>query len=197
MPNLPEDKKDTTQPWLFDAETLGLSFQQLAVDVVKGETTDFMSRWFRAKKGEADLVIWTDGEKRIIKHQICFYGQVVDWNPINGTRTGLIIEEEMFLAVEETTLLAPLPHDAEVSETIRFDQILQPPVVAQAIQVLMRIPDLNDADRSSLIFNLRQSPKLHKNARERALKAWAPKVDEITSTTRPTFWKRLRQWVVG
>jgi hypothetical protein len=207
MPNLPDGKKELQQSQLFDAETLGLSFQQLAVDVVKGESTDFMSRWFRSTKGEADLVIWTDGEKRIIKHQLCFYGQVVDWNPINGTRTGLIIEEEVFfgemtptysdVAASSDSGLPVAPHDGEVSETIRFDQVLQRSVVAQAIELLLRVPSLNEEDRSSLIYNLKQSPKLHKNARERALKVWAPKVDEITSTTRPTFWKRLRQWVIG
>jgi hypothetical protein len=199
MPISPDAKKEQAQPWLFDAEKLGLSFQQLAVDVVKGETTDFMSRWFRATKGEADLVIWTDGEKRIIKHQICFYGQVVDWNPINGTRTGLIIEEEVNFNQVDGAAAGPelIPHDSEVSETIRFDHVSQSSVVAQAVALLLRVPELSENDRASLIYNLKQSPKLHKNARERALKVWAPKVDEITSTKRPTFWKRLRQWVVG
>lgn len=174
-------------PRLFDAEALGMSFEQLAIDVVKGETTDFMSRWYRARVGEADLVIWTDGEKRIIKHQLCFYGQIVDWNPINGTRTGLVVEEEV--AQSATT--------PDVSEIIRFDRALQNTVVEQAIEVMSRIPGLGDGDRSAMIFNLRQSPRLHARARERALKVWAPKVDEITSSHRPPFWKRLRQWVLG
>ena len=195
-------KQMVERPRSFDAEALGASLRQLAVDVVKGETTDFMSRWFRSMNSDADLVIWTDGEKRIIKHQLCFFGQVVEWNPINGTRTGLVIEEELQEAAsaldgdDEFDGAAPAG-EGNVSETIRFDESSQRSVVLQAIQLLSRVPDLNEADRSALIYNLKESPKLHKNARERALKAWAPKVDELNSTQRPTFWKRLRNWVLG
>lgn len=183
----------------FDAATLGASFQQLAVDVVRGENTDFMSRWFRTPKSDADLVIWTDSQKRIIKHQLCFYGQVVEWNPINGTRTGLVIEEE--LVVAEAEARAPkaqrVDENADVSETIRFDKVAQGSVVEQALKLLAHVPDLASEDRAALIYNLRESPKLHKKARERALKTWAPKVDEIVSTQRPTFWRRLKSWVLG
>ncbi len=192
---MPHELKSTEKilPQVFDALTLGASLQRLAVDVVRGESTDFMSRWFRSAIGDADLVIWTDGENRIVKYQLCFYGQVIDWNPINGTRTGLVVEEEVEVP------RAPRAGDPnfEVAETIRFDRTAQTAVVSQAIQVLRYVPDLDQADRASLIFNLRESPKLHKNARERALKTWAPKIDEITSTRRPTFWRRLTGWVFG
>lgn len=177
----------------FDPEAVGSSLEQLAVDVVKGESTDFMSRWFRSKAHDADLVIWTDGEKRIIKHQLCFFGQVVEWNPIHGTRTGLVIEEE----VESPAENAKGGSSPDVAETIRFDSETAASVVGQAISVLKFVMSLSEADRSALIFNLRESPKMHKRARDRAMKAWAPKVEEITSTRRPKFWKRLRHWVLG
>jgi hypothetical protein len=170
----------------FDAEAIGASLLSLAVDVVKGDTTEFMSRWFKSSSVEADLVIWTDSQKRIIKHQLCFYGQVVDWNPINGTRTGLVVEEE----VEESS-------GDDVAETIRFDKVTQSGAVDQAVRVLSRVPELSEEDRSALIFNLRESIKLHKKARERAIQTWSPKIEELTSTQRPTFWKRLRSWVLG
>jgi hypothetical protein len=193
----------------FDAEALGASLRQLAVDVVKGESTDFMSRWFRSSHSDADLVIWTDGEKRIIKHQLCFYGQVVEWNPISGTRTGLVIEEEVLEGQTaeqdgEPPVKRPEPldregSDREIAETIRFDKSAQGHVIKQAIQLLGFVHELPENDRSMLIYHLRESPKLHKNARERALKIWAPKADELTSdsTRRPNFWKRLRTWVLG
>jgi len=188
----------------FDAAALGASFQQLAVDVVRGESTDFMSRWFRTPKSDADLVIWTDSEKRIIKHQLCFFGQVVEWNPINGTRTGLVIEEELAVAEEKPEpaksskqKAEPAAESGDIAEIIRFDKVAQAPVVEQALKLLAHIPDLVPEDRAALSYNLRESPKLHKKARERALKTWAPKVDEIVSTQRPTFWRRLRSWVLG
>lgn len=170
----------------LDVEALGASFQHLAVDVIRGESTDFTSHWYRSRTGEADLVIWMDGERRILKHQLCFFGQVVEWSPIHGTRTGLVIEEEMSTGAA-----------SEVAEHIRFDRSIQRDVVQQAIRILAHVSELNENDRRAMIFNLRESPKLHKRARDRALKAWAPKVDEINSSRRPTFWKRLKNWVLG
>jgi hypothetical protein len=202
MPQIQKPERDENcTPLVFDALALGSSLRRLAVDVVRGEDTDFMSRWFRSVMGDADLVIWTDSEKRIIKYQLCFYGQVVDWNPIKGTRTGLIVEEELDQSVEAGGNLVgninQETDEANVAETIRFDRTVQNSVVQQAIQVLACVPDLDEPDRENLIFNLRESPRLHKKARERALKAWAPKADELTSTRRPTFWRRLRSWVLG
>jgi hypothetical protein len=196
----------------FDAEALGISVRQLAVDVVRGENMDFVSRWFRSGNSEVDLVVWADSEKRIIKHQLCFFGQIVDWTPFHGTRTGFVVEEEALVppgsagapdAAHGAVLGAAhgsgggMGNDDNVSEEIRFDKNLQPAVVAQAIQLLSWVPELSESERGTLVFNLRESPKLHKNARERALKVWAPKVEEMSSTRRSTFWKTLRSWVLG
>jgi hypothetical protein len=188
----------------FDAEALGISVRQLAVDVVRGENMDFVSRWFRSGNSEVDLVVWADSEKRIIKHQLCFFGQIVDWTPFHGTRTGFVVEEETLAPLGSADASSAtsgsakgIGSDENVSEEIRFDKNLQPGVVAQAIQLLTWVPELSEAERGTLVFNLRESPKLHKNARERALKVWAPKVEEMSSTRRSTFWKTLRSWVLG
>jgi hypothetical protein len=62
---------------------------------------------------------------------------------------------------------------------------------------LAAVPDIAPEERAALIFNLRESPKMHKKARERALETWAPKVDEIVSTRRSTFWRYFKNWVFG
>jgi hypothetical protein len=164
---------------LFDLEAVGGSFQEVAVDVVRGENTEFMSRWFKASRGDADLSVWVDGERRIVKHQLSIFGQVVEWTPIYGTRTGLIIETES---------------DAE---TIQFDKKAERVSVEQAISLLTHVTALSETERSTLIYNLRESPKLHKRARERAIKAWAPQSEEIISNVRPSFWNKLGKWVFG
>lgn len=179
------DEKSALQ--VFDAETVGLSLREVGADVLIGETTDFLSRWYHSSFSDADLVIWTDGQQRIIKYQICFFGQVVEWNPIHGTRTGYILEEEVGGE-------GPTP---EVSESVRYDRELQEHVVCQASDILSFVPELKEDERYKLIFNLRESPRLHKRARERALRAWAPKIDEIVSDHAPSFWKRLKSWVLG
>ena len=164
---------------LFDLISVAASFKEVAVDVVRGESTEFMSRWFKASKGDADLSIWIDGEKRIVKHQLSIYGQVVEWTPIHGTRTGLIIE-----------------HEPE-SETIQFDKKADRASIEQAIALVGAMTALTEQERSTLSFNFRESPKLHKRARERAIKAWAPQTQEFLSDRRPSFWKKLGKWVFG
>ena len=198
MPGETKSSDKIESPVHFDAEALGISVRQLAVDVVRGETTDFVSRWFRSGNSEVDLVVWADSEKRIIKHQLCFFGQIVDWTPFHGTRTGFVVEEESVVHSEDSESAAGgVGHDGSVHEEIRFDKHSQAGVVAQAIQLLTWVPELSEAERGTLVFNLRESPRLHKNARERALKVWAPKVEEMLSTRRSTFWKTLRSWVLG
>jgi hypothetical protein len=188
------DSKFDKIPLRFDAKELGTSFVEVAVDIVRGENIDFINRWFRAKGADADLMIWIDSEKRMIKHQISFYGQVVEWNAIHGTRTGLIVEEELSQVGSNPSTLESQPN---VAETIRFDEKTQTHAVLQAVNLINHIPGFSDSERAALSFNFRESPKLHKNARERALKAWAPEGHEIVSHHRPSFWRRLRRWVVG
>lgn len=175
----------TELPSVFNAEALGSSFEEVAVDVLRAEKTEFLSRWFRATRGEADLTIWIDSEKRIVKHQLSFFGQVVEWNPIHGTRTGFIVEEETG------------GDSGDASEIIRFDKRVQDFAVDQAIGVLNHVRQLDAAEKSLLVYNLRESPKLHARARARALEAWAPRGEEIVSDRRPGFWNRLRKWISG
>lgn len=169
---------------IFDAELLGRSLRNVGADVLEGDSTDFVSRWFHSSEGEADLVVWTDDKNRVIKLQICVYGQVTEWNPIHGTRTGFVFEQE-------------LPGSTETSEIIRYDRVSQKENIVQAIAILRFCPEIGEALRETLISNLRHSPKMHKRTRERAMKEWAPKIDEIVSDQAPTFWKRLKLWVLG
>lgn len=175
----------------IDVAALALTFEEVAFDVVQGETTEFLSRWYRAKSGLADLTIWWDGERRVVKQQLCVYGQVVEWNPIHGTRTGMVIEHE---SVGD----AHTSGSEVASEIIQFDGKAQKNSVNLAIQLLNAISAVRTEDRELLVFNFRESPRLHKNARERAMKAWAPQGTEILSSTdRGGFWRGLTHWIFG
>jgi hypothetical protein len=185
-------------PVIFEAESLGLSFRELGVDVARGEVTDILSRWFHSTQ-DADLFIYSDGKQRLLKLQLCFYGQVVEWNPLDGTRTGLIVEQEFATLGDAAKASAEFEFGSEedVGETIQFDSRTQASVMMQAVSVLAHIPGLALDERALLIYNLQQSPRLHKKAKERALETWAPKAHEISSLQRPKFWKRMRKWVLG
>lgn len=170
---------------VYDVAQVAQSFREVAVDVIRGESTEFLSRWYQAAQGDADLTIWWDGEKRVVKQQLCLYGQVVEWNPIHGTRTGLVVEQETG------------PTEEETSEIVHYDAKLQRGSINQAIALLRVVTAIPEADRALLVYNFRESPKLHKNARERALKAWAQPGEDLFSSARPGFWKRLGHWMFG
>lgn len=195
-------------PKVLDVATVAQSFKEIAIDVVRGETTDFLSRWYQSARGDADLSIWWDGEKRVVKQQLCLFGQVVEWNPIHGTRTGLVVEHESAAPAPrsqggfETGGFEAAdgnhgPSDDLTSEIIHFDSKAQRSSIDQAIALIKDVSAISESDRALLIYNFREGPKLHKNARERALKAWAPQSGEFLASARPSFWKRLGHWVFG
>ena len=170
---------------IYDAAFVAQSFREVAVDVIRGETTEFLSRWYQAVGGDADLTIWWDGESRVVKQQLCLFGQVVEWNPIHGTRTGLVVEHETGRSEDET------------SEIVHYDPKIQRASVEQAIALIRAVGAIPEADRALVVYNFRESPKLHKNARDRALKAWAQHGEDLLSPARPGFWKRLGRWMFG
>ena len=185
----------TEPPKIFDLTHVAQSFKEVAIDVVRGETTEFLSRWYQSAKGDADLSIWWDGEKRVVKQQLCLYGQVVEWNPIHGTRTGLVVEHESAAPTGSADTLEF--NDDTTSEIIHFDPKSQRSSIDQAIALIKEVSAISQEDRALLVYNFRESPKLHKNARERAIKAWAPQSEEFLASARPSLWKRLGHWVFG
>src|SRR3954462_116810 len=80
-------------PHLFDPMDLGRSLREVATDVIKAPRRDVISRWFHSAK-DADLFIWMDLKRNVIKQQLSFYGQVVEWNVIEGVKTGHVVVEE-------------------------------------------------------------------------------------------------------
>ncbi len=128
---------------LFNAKELGLSLKEVATDLIKSENSDIQSHWYHSKK-DADLYIWKDRNQNIIKQQISFYGQLMEWNIIEGVRTGLIIEDE-------TTKL-------NGSALIRFDSRIQSQTAQQGIEIVSHIPGLSNSDKIAVISNFTNSP---------------------------------------
>jgi len=131
-------------PHFFDPADLGESLREVATDVIKAGEAEIVHRWFHSPK-DADLFIWLDKGQNIIKQQITFYGQVVEWNIIEGVRTGVIVEDESRAAVK-------------ASDMIRFDAQAQRAPIDQALDLLRHIAKLNDLERHVLIKNFAQNP---------------------------------------
>lgn len=130
-------------PKYFNPEELGKSLKEVAVDVIKTNSKDVISRWFHSAK-DADLFIWLDDNKNILKQQLSYYGQVVEWNVVEGVKTGHIVEEE------------DNDRQAPSSEILNFDQTPQSTNIEQALRLLECITALGEDERRLLSANFRK-----------------------------------------
>lgn len=131
-------------PHLFDPATLGESLKEVATDIIRAGEADVVHRWFHSAK-DADFFLWLDQNNNVIKQQITFYGQVVEWNIVEGVKTGLIVEDESRAPVK-------------ASDVIRFDGEAQKGPVDQALKLLKHMTALNDLERHVLAKNFSHGP---------------------------------------
>lgn len=155
-------------PRFFDPVDLGRSLREVATDVIATTHHDVISRWLHSPK-DADLFLWFERESNaLIKQQVSFYGQVVEWNCVEGLRTGLVIESET--------------GRVKASETVRFDQRAQPGPVRQALQLVAQVTALPESERAMIIARF-QNPEPNAGA-------WSPTV--VARPRTAGWWARLR-----
>lgn len=119
----------------YDLESLAKSMKLASIDVIKTSNTDIESHWFRAK-GPADLYYWKAKDK-IVKHQISIYNQVVEWNELEGVKTGYVNDDI----------------DAGRAEVICFDETINTTVIEQAINFLGSVREVDKEILEQLIKN--------------------------------------------
>ena len=98
-------------------------------DYLSAESQTVTSRWFHGLQ-DSDLFIWVDSSSRLIKGQLTFCGAVVEWNVMEGLRTGLVVEEEH--------------QNLSPSEVIQFDRAPDFRHVQFAALVVEHVPGLED-----------------------------------------------------
>jgi hypothetical protein len=131
---------------VFSAEILGRSLKQMPTKTFKAGVQDVTTNWYHSDR-DVDLYIWKDERANIIKQQLQFHGQIVEWNIIEGTRTGLVVEN----GTDTET-------DGETKPPVRFDRVRQSYTVEQVVDILRAIQEIADTERASLIKNFAESP---------------------------------------
>lgn len=151
----------------FSSRTIGRTLKEVAIDLIQTEHDDVISRWFHSQS-ETDLYTWVDKRKNILKQQLSFYGQIVEWNCVEGLKTGVIIESDLEVAMGENT--APVSRqqtgkgaqaEAKPSETIQFDQKPQPRTIALAIDILRNMEDADPHFKLQLVTNFEAPQNMH------------------------------------
>lgn len=163
----------TTRPYSYNYKKLGESLNEVSVDYIRTEQQEIKSRWFTAK--DIDLFIWQDQNANIIKQQVSFYGLIVEWNLVEGLRTGVSVEEENH-AIK-----------TKASETICFDKKVSRHSVDQCLEIIKYINVLDKEMQDNILYNFTKSPKLDDlTAREIYSKY------NYLNAPKQTFWAWLR-----
>jgi len=107
---------------------LGETLQKVASNFLDGEKSAYESHWYHSNK-DADFFYWLDKNQSIVKQQLIFCGQLIEWSKADGLRTGLVIEDE----VNQSMGNSPMVH---------FDQKPQSATIEQGCEILRHVPNL-------------------------------------------------------
>lgn len=135
-------KSERTTPIYFEPSHAGKNLKEVGVDYLQVEDQNIISRWYHGAH-DVDLFVWIDQQKNVIKQQISFCGQIVEWNILDGLKTGVVIEEELEATSEK-------PNSSEI---IRFDHKPQNESIRMAVEVIKHIDAMDDVFRQSLLRN--------------------------------------------
>lgn len=145
------DGKKYSLPLMFDPESIGSSLKEVSNELIETQMQDVVNKWYHSPQ-DTDLLLWYDEKANVIKQQLSFFGQVVEWNVVDGVRTGYVVDGE--------------------DKKINYDDELQGPSIYKALLVIENTGDISEEERLALIYNFKNSPQISKMDPEFLLKTF-------------------------
>lgn len=124
-------------------KTLAQKMNFVSFDMLHIEDQEIKSHWYSHEEG-LDIYYFQKEDGSLIKLHVSFFGQVIEWNPLDGTRTGYMVEQEQ---------------GSEVFETVHFDSRTNSESLAQCLVLLENAICLTQELRSELTVLLQLSPQ--------------------------------------
>ena len=147
------NSKGNPQPIYFDPVKVGASMIEVGVDYQEIESREVETRWFRDALSETDVFVWSNKDKKMIKQQVCVMGMVVEWNILEGVKTGVILESELNMG--DIKMNGLTTGDA-TSESIHFDNKVQERTLNTAISILKNMKCVEVDLKNNMMNNLNQ-----------------------------------------
>jgi len=162
-------------------EKIGASLQEVDISFSGREDHKLTTKWYHAPGVDADALIWMDHRENIIKQQINISGVVVEWNVLDGLRTGVIIEQEL--------------KESETSQSIRYDENSNNHNLEMAIRLVRNIPALDEATRVMLLTNFEKPDSFKTLSPQEILFRYGrlPQGTQLSLVQR--FLVKLRRWL--
>lgn len=173
----------------FNGKTVGRGLKEVAVDLIKTENEDLVSRWYHGTTG-ADLFTWADRGNNIIKQQLNFNGQVVEWNCLEGIKTGVVIEQDMESEAAKKKSIGKEELQVKASETIKFDSNPQSDSVGLALEILKHT-EIEMKVLDQLIGNFKNPQNIESMAPEAFLNRFGLALKNYQKTDHG-FWQSLK-----
>jgi len=128
--------------FIYSPEFMIKGFGRVSSDIVTTPTTELVVKWYRASY--VDLQVWIDkNQDKVIRQQFSFLGLIVEWNHIQGIKTGYVLDKpEGSVAIKALQVV--------------YDKAIEPKSVAQAIEVLNLASKL--PEKGEIIKNFKNSP---------------------------------------
>ena len=169
----------------FNSKTIGKSLKEVAVDLIQTNHEDIVSRWYHSDH-ETDLFTWVDKGHNVIKQQLCFNGQVVEWNCLEGLRTGVIIEADL-----EALKLGQDDEKVQKSESIQFDVNPHMRTVEMALAIIEHV-EVEDTLRKQMTDNFKNPKDIKNMAPEEFVKRFGLSLKNYQKED-PGFWEVLKK----
>ncbi len=106
----------------------------ISFDVVQFQDKEMRSHWYQYES--LDLYYFEKTNLDLVKIHINVFGQVVEWNGLDGVRTGVLIEEEK---------------EGQVFEVLQYDSRPNEKAIAQCLLVLENAFQIEPKQREKMI----------------------------------------------
>ena len=169
----------------LNPEKMGESLLEVEVQYTGQGPNRVTTRWFKSRKQkpvDADVLLWLDHHDNIIKQQVSICGSVVEWNILDGLRTGVTVEQEIKGA-------------KEASESVQFDQKKNVMNIQMAIRMLEKIPSMDQPTRMALVENFRNPSSLSNLSTEEILSRYGKLREGKVSRFLNFIKTRVRKWL--
>jgi hypothetical protein len=116
--------------------------QFVSFDMIQIRDKEMKSHWYKSEN--IDLYYYQTHTGKLVKFHISLFGQVLEWSPRTGVRTGLLVEVEVL---------------DTVSESVQYDMQANEATTAQAMLVLRNAVSVDAAVREELIQHVEAPQK--------------------------------------
>lgn len=123
----------------FNIRELGATLYEVAVETIDVGHQSLRHHCYHSSL-DADLLLWIDQSNNIIKQQAIIYGQIVEWNLVEGLRTGFILEDD------------------STKEDICYDREVQNTSFIQAIEFVDHMECIDEELKNRIYKNFIEAP---------------------------------------